>query len=411
MKKDKPIVVMKFGGTSVGDPDNPSNMTRMRMVAEFIRAAAIDHQVAVVVSAMGHTTDIMVDQMHQVNPKPPERELDQLLHIGETQSAALLAAALHTISCPARSMTGQQMRLVASGDHGKGRIIRIDGVNEMKRLLANDEVLVCAGFQGVDEQSNVITLGRGGSDTSAVALAHALNAEGCDIFTDVDGVYAVDPRIVPNAKKFGFVSFSDMLAMSAAGAGVLMDRAVALARDHNVPLRVLLSPSKGQSSGGTLVAYRPLNSSIEDDNVSTTGLAIRKNVAVINIGALDNAPGVAAAIFDAVKGVVIGDAIQGHAANQASLSFWIDLADQEQVLGVLQDYHPNINTNCACLTLVCPNMKEGQGYLARLTKALADTNVNIEMIASAGIGILVIVNADKLSDAAQAIAHEFELSS
>jgi len=404
MSNSKPRVVMKFGGTSVGDPQS------LRQVAQHIKEAAATQEVVVVVSAMGHTTDRIIKEMIALNPDPPPREMDVAMHIGEIESAAKLANVLCGLGGQAMSLTGNQMRLVAGGQHRQGRILRIDGAEKMEELLSQGMILICAGFQGVDEEQNIITLGRGGSDTTAVALAHALKAE-CQIYTDVDGVYAVDPRLVANAKRFAFITYSDMLAMSAAGAGVLMDRSVLLARTYNVALRVLISPSKGQTTGGTLVGDRDTGDGrIEADELSQMGLAVRNNVAVITINNVPHQPGMAAAIYKKLEAVVIGDLIQGKSTEStASISLWVDSASLKLVQEQLADQSIQTDTDLACLTLIGSAMKEGKGFLARLSQVLAQAGINIQMQASAGQSILTIIAAADLSKAAAAIAAEFNL--
>lgn len=395
---------MKFGGTSIEDAE------KIRAVAQHIKEVAATKQVVVVVSAMGHTTDRIIAEMLALNPYPPAREMDAATHIGEIESAAKLASVLCGLGCQAISMTGAQMQLKAGGEHRRGRIISIDGVSKMKELLAEGVILVCAGFQGVDEKQNVITLGLGGSDTTAVALAHALQAENCDIYTDVDGVYAVDPRLVPSARRFSFITYSDMLDMSAAGAGVLMDRAVLLAQIHNVPLQVLISPSKGKTTGGTLVSDRPENQQILEDNAAgKIGLAIRKKVAVVTVSNIADQPGMAAEIFSPIKDIMIGDAVQGKTGTNASISFWVDAETVKAVSNCLKKHSPQIDKSCVCLTLTGSGMKEGKGYLAGVCESLGQTGVNIRLISTSGTSILVIIAEADLPKAAQAITKKFDL--
>lgn len=252
-----------------------------------------------------------------------------------------------------------------------------------------------------------MTLGRGGSDTTAVALAHALDAS-CEIYTDVRGVYAVDPRIVPNARRFSFIRYGDMVAMSSAGAGVLMDRAVLLAERLGIPLRVKLSPSLGETEEGTLVSFRDeKEEAIEVDDLSMIGLAIRQNIAVVTVTGIRNRPGKAAKIFECLSDIIIGDANQGPSGKKASISCWIDREDVDKVRAAI----PNckIQEDLASLTLVSPGMKEGKGYLARMTRALANTRTNIEMISTAGGSILVVIRAEQVAQAAREIAAEFGL--
>lgn len=403
MKKPE-TVVMKFGGTSVGSPD------RIKSVASYVLQQAIDNNIrpVVVVSAMGHTTDQILRLFHETCPNAPHREIDLAISTGEQVAAALLAGTICAQGGDARALIAHQMRLTAGGDHRHGRIKAIQGAKQMIEDLKSGKILVCAGFQGITHEGEIVTLERGGSDTTAVALAHVLNAS-CDIFTDVKGVYAVDPRIVTNARLFPFINYRDMLTMSSAGAGVLADRAILLAQRLGIPLRVRLSPSLGETDDGTLVFFRHKNEGpIELDDVSSMiGLAIRNDVSVVTIRGIGNQPGRAAEIFESLEDVVIGDAIQGQGSRTASISLWIDRDDVDKVRTAIP--RCKIQKNVACLTLVSPGMKEGTGYLARMTRALAKASVNIVMISTAGESILVMIEAKKVSKAAQAIAAEFHL--
>ncbi len=394
------ITVMKFGGTSIGTPE------RIKRVAQYVIAAHNRGGVVVVVSAMGDTTDEILNLFQKTCPTAPRRELDQALATGEQLSSALLAGTLSAAGANAKSLAAGQMRLTASGAHGQGRIRAVEGADQMLSEIRSGTILVCAGFQGVTRENDTITLGRGGSDTSAVALAHALKAS-CEIYTDVRGVFAVDPRIVPSAKRLEFISYDDMISMSSAGAGVLMDRAVMLARDLGVPLRVKLSPSYGKPDEGTLVSFRQNQAEIETNDLAQTGLAIKTRVAVVTIPNLPNTPGQAAKVFARLREVVIGDAVQGTSGKRASVSIWVSEEDLPRVQSVIEGCE--VRAGMACLTLVSAAMKEGSGYLARFTGALSRAKANIEMLSTAGTSMLAIIKQREINAGANAVAKEFSL--
>ncbi|MDP2932680.1 MAG: aspartate kinase [bacterium] len=396
------IVVMKFGGTSVG------NAERMRKVAAYV----VSEQQkgicpVIVVSAMGKATDQDIVLFNSICPGGPQRELDALLSTGEMRSAALLAGAIETLNGKALSFTAAQMKLIAAGAHGRGRIVGLENTETLRDLVAKGIIPVCAGFQGV-QNGDFVTLGRGGSDTTAVAVAHELHADACNIYTDVAGVYTTDPRVVPSARRFAFVDYTTMLSLSSAGAGVLMDRAVLLAQRFGVRLRVLLSPSIGDPDEGTIVYFRDERlQAMEAEGDDLTGLAIRQDVVAVTFPGLPNRPGQAHEIFEALKEVVVGDAVQGSGTEDvASISCWVAEEDSSRVKGAVPKCEIQ---DAACLTLVSPALKEGSGYLARMTGALGKVGVNIEMISSAGTSVLVIIRRADIAQAAQAVAQEFDL--
>lgn len=393
---------MKFGGTSVQSPEHIQKVARY-----VIEQAQRGVKPVVVVSAMGQATDRILDLFSVTCPGAPSREYDQAMATGEQVSAALLAGTICCLGGKAKSLIAQQMHLTAGGGHRQGKIQAIRDAQQMIEDLKAGQILVCAGFQGITPKGEIVTLGRGGSDTTAVALAHVTEAS-CDIYTDVRGVYAVDPRIVPTAKRLPFITYADMLAMSSAGAGVLMDRSVMLAQRLGIPLRVKLSPSLGETDEGTLVYFRDEDEqTIEVEGLAMTGLAVRNNIAAVTIGNIVNQSGEAAKIFGSLADVMIGDAIQGKSGPVASISLWISEEDVPKVTAAIPDC--SIQRDTACLTLVSPGMKEGKGYLARMTSALAKAGANIEMIATAGESILVIIHKDHIKQAACQIAEEFGL--
>lgn len=402
MNQDK-VEVMKFGGTSVGDAK------KIREVAAYVVSQQRQgFSPIVVVSAMGRTTDEDIGLFREVcSSAGPVRELDALLATGEIRAAALLAGAIETLGRRARSFTAAQMKLVAVGEHGRGRIVGMENTKSLREMIAAGIIPVCAGFQGV-QNGDYITLGRGGSDTTAVAIAHELQASACNIYTDVAGVFTVDPRLVSAAHRFPFIDYSTMLSLAAAGAGVLMDRAVMLAQRYGVRLRVLLSPSFGEPDEGTAVYFRDeRQSAMETEAEDLTGLAVRKDVVAATFPELPNRPGQAHQVFQALADIMVGDAVQGSGTgNTASISAWFAEEDASRVQAAIAKCQIQ---PAAVLTLISDAIKEGKGYLARMTGALGKAKVNIEMISTAGNSILVVVRRESLQTAAQAVADEFGL--
>ena len=406
-KNGRKTIVMKFGGTSLSTPEH------IKKVARYVAKESKSSDVVAVVSAMGKTTDGILKLFGDVCLKPPDREIDHGLATGEQLSASLLAAALASKGVRSRSLSCYQMRLIARGPHGNGKIVRVQNLRYMRRFLKSGHVLVCAGFQGVDSQKKEIyTLGRGGSDTSAVSLAYALKAHECRIFTDVDGVYSVDPRVVPTAKRFPKISHRQMLSLSSSGAGVLHDRCVLLALELNMPIQVLLSPSFGQSRGGTRVLSHQMNGSIESEHADDeAGIAIRNDVAVITMHNIPNSPGKLSSRLKHIQDIMIGDAIQSCGNGTSSVTLWVKIADSHEIVRRLnrQKIKATVNLDCSCLTLVSPSMEENPGYLYRVSRALGRAKSNIMWLSSSGSSILAIVKSNGIKKAALALAREFSL--
>lgn len=410
---NKEIVVQKYGGESVAD------FARLGKVAEHIVSVAkAGKKVVAVVSAMGKTTDQLIRLAKEIcGGIPPKDELDNLLVTGEQQVASLLALKCRALGIEAISLTGWQIGLEADL---KGMVKRIRKIN----LLAegNFSIIVVTGFQGIIEGTErLITLGRGGSDATAVALAASLGRDECELYKDVDGVYAIDPDIVPNAIKLETISYSQMGLLASAGAKVIMPRAVALAQNLGVKIKVLLSPSLGQTTGGTLVHS---GSSLEEMERSwfQPVIAIREKEVLFKISDVSNQPGAAAAIFHPLKerGINITESTQGVGENtadinilcseedQLSVSAELETVKQKRVAGKIAiSEHPNM----AQLTLVSPLMTEEPGYLARIFMAMGNAKVNNETHGGGGNTIWVTVKKDCLREAAQALAEEFQLIS
>ncbi len=404
-------VVQKYGGSSV------ATLERIEMVARSIKETARDNGVVAVVSAMGRETDRLIKLAQEVSGGlPPRDELDKLLVTGEEQSAPLLVMALRRLGLAATSLTGRAIELEADS---AGRAKRIRNADRITRLLSQGQIVVVAGFQGIIEGTDEpSTLGRGGSDLTAIAIAGALGLGYCEIYTDVDGVFMIDPRIVPGAKRFVRISYSQMIQLSGAGAGVLMDRSVALAQNLGVEIRVLLSPSLGESSGGTLVCS---GSSLEEMEGFGTqpGVAVQRMVQ-IKISGARNSPGVAGGIFGALSDVNIVDSAQVPGAEEADIALLCLPEDSPRILARLQEARKtglvgeigiSEPLGVAGLTLVDPTMKEEPGRFGKVFGAIGNAGVNIEMFSSSGTTILTVVREEDLEKAARALGKEFDLLS
>lgn len=402
------IVVQKYGGTSVGD------LERIRKVAARVaRTVAEGHKVAVTVSAMGRTTDALVSLAREVGPRPDRRELDMLLATGEQQSVALLALTLHTLGVKARSFTGPQAGFLTDSRSGDARILEVDP----KALLGafrTVDVAVVAGFQGADEGGMITTLGRGGSDTTAVAVAAALGARECEIYTDTDGVYTTDPHLVPTATKLGRLDYDEMLELASLGAKVLHPRSVWYARRYGVRIHVRSSFSYAP---GTLVTK------VEEARVKTdkpvTGVALDRNHARIDLTGLPDLPGVAARIFGALgeAGVNADTIIQGvpGTGGRQQLAFTVnkDMVDDalEAVAPTLAELGgvAHADPDIAKLSVVGIAVGSTPGLAGRMFGAVAGTGANIGMIATSEVRISVVIEAERAVAALRAVHEAFGL--
>jgi aspartate kinase len=405
------IVVQKYGGSSVADTD------RIKRVAERVVQARRDgHDVVVVVSAMGKTTDQLIRQAQEVSGIPPARELDMLLTAGERISMSLLAMAMHELGYTARSLTGSQAGIITDTTHGKARIIDITP-GRISSALAEGHVVIVAGFQGVSRDSkDVTTLGRGGSDTTAVALAGALGAAVCEIYTDVDGVYTADPRIVSTARKLQRVSHEEMLELAACGAKVLQVRSVEYARNHHVAVHVRSSFSDGE---GTWVDEAADESEANMEQAVISGVAHDTGEGKLVIRRVPDKPGVAALIFTALAEANINiDMIVQNVSEDGTtdISCTVPLADGPRADLLLTALLPEIgaegivfDSDVAKVSLVGAGMKTHPGVAASMFSALSDAGVNIEMISTSTIRISVVVRADQVSTAVRAVHDRFNL--
>lgn len=401
------LVVQKFGGTSVGDAD------RIKAVAEHIvRTRRRGEDVVVVVSAMGKSTDELVRLAAEMNPNPPGRELDMLLSSGERISMSLLCMALAALDQPAVSLTGSQAGIVTDSSHTKAKILEVKG-DRIREALAEGAVAVVAGFQGMSTQKDITTLGRGGSDATAVALAAALGASCCEIYTDVTGVFTADPRVVPDARRQDRLSFDEMLEMSATGGRVLMLRSVEFARNYGVPIHVR---SSFTWEPGTWVTE-------EDEDMEQaiiSGVTHDTSEAKVTVSGVPDQPGVAATLFRAFadREVNVDMIVQNTGADGLTdISFTMprdDVAMSElfvrEVAKTVGSTGVTVDAGIARVSLVGAGMKSNPGVAATMFETLRDQGINIEMISTSTIRISVIVEEDHCEDAVRALHAAFELS-
>ncbi len=401
------LIVQKFGGTSVG------NIERIKKVADrIIETKKQGHDVIVVVSAMSGETDKLLNMAYQITDTPDGRELDMLLATGEQVSIALLAMALQAKGQDARSFTGQQVRIITDSAHTKARIREIDS-ERIFRELNQGKVVVVAGFQGIDENGEITTLGRGGSDTTGVAIAAAIGADICEIYTDVDGVYTTDPHIVPEARKLSRISYDEMLEMASLGAKVLQIRSVAFAKKYNVPIHVRSSFKKEE---GTLVIQE--DSSMED--IVVTGIAHTKNEVKITIKGIPDRPGIAAKLFEAIArdNINVDMIIQNTSDNGlADISFTISKEDGKKALKLTEEIGKELGAtkvlfdpNIAKVSAIGVGMRNHVGVAAKVFQALAKEDINILMISTSEIRISCVVEAKYGEQAVRALHDAFDLA-
>jgi aspartate kinase len=402
------LIVQKYGGTSMADAE------RIRRVAQrVVKAADAGQKVCVVVSAMGHTTDELISLAQQTSPAPPPREMDMLLTAGERISMSLLAMAIHELGREVVSLTGSQAGIVTDTFHGRARIleVRADRVNT---ALEAGKIVIVAGFQGVSTEYDVTTLGRGGSDTTAVALAAALGADVCEIFTDVEGVYTADPRIVPGAQKLHAVSYEEMLELSAAGAKVLMLRSVEYARNHDVLIHVRSSFSDEE---GTWVREED----VRMEQAIISGIAHDTSEAKVTLMGVPDRPGVAARVFRplADESINIDMIVQNVSSEgRTDISFTLPKDDLRRAQPILESTASEVGAtgvqtdpDIAKVSLVGAGMKTHPGVAADMFDALSEAGVNIEIISTSSIRVSCVVRAPDVERAVKAIHDRFRLSS
>lgn len=401
------IIVQKFGGTSVADPQKIHNVANA-----VIKEKENGNDVVVVVSAMGHTTDHLIKLAKEVTNTPDSREMDMLLSTGEQVSIALLAMAIQAHGHKAVSMNGQQVGIVTECIHSKARIVDIK-TEKLQKKLQEGNIIVVAGFQGVTPDGEITTLGRGGSDTSAVAIAAALKADRCDIYTDVEGVYATDPRIVPNIQKTDVISYEEMLELASLGANVLHPRSVETAKQFNVPLRVR-SSFKLDNLGTLIIGvenmeiYKPV-----------AGVAADSSQVRILLSNLPDIPGTAAKLFGALakNNISVDMIIQSLASNGTnSIAFTVSEDDLDDAIATLeaekeitQSAQISTDKDIAKVSIVGAGMVDRPGIAADMFRSLADKDINIKMISTSEIKISCLVDKDKANDSIKALCKEFGL--
>lgn len=401
------IIVQKFGGTSVADPEKIHNVANA-----VIKEKQNGNDIVVVVSAMGHTTDYLIKLAKEVTKNPDSREMDMLLSTGEQVSIALLSMAIQAHGYKAISLNGQQVGIITENIHSKARIVDIK-TDKLHKYLNEGNIIVVAGFQGVTPDGEITTLGRGGSDTSAVAIAAALKADRCDIYTDVEGVYATDPRIVPNVQKADVISYEEMLELARVGANVLHPRSVETAKQFNVPMRVR-SSFKLDNSGTLIIGvddmeiYKPV-----------AGVAADTSQSRILLANLPDIPGTAANLFGALAKheISVDMIIQSLASNGTnSIAFTVDTTDITESLEILKNFIKNdkeckilLDNDIAKISIVGAGMVDRPGIAADMFRALAENDINIKMISTSEIKISCLVEKDNANKAIKALCKEFGL--
>ena len=406
------LIVQKYGGTSMGSPERIRNVARR--IARFHREG---HSLVVVVSAMSGETNRLLALAKELAASPDPRELDVVAATGEQVTIGLLAIALKGMGLDARSYTGSQVRVLTDSMFTKARILEIDEAR-LRRDLAAGTIVVVAGFQGVDAEGNITTLGRGGSDTSGVALAAALRADECQIYTDVDGVYTTDPRIVPEARRLDTVTFEEMLEMASLGSKVLQIRSVEFAGKYKVKLRVLSSFEDPEvTSNGTLITFE------EDDTMEQaiiSGIAFQRDEAKITLMGVEDRPGIAAAILGSIAAANIDvDMIVQNigASGHTDFSFTVNRNELAKALDVLKAENGRSfnareiigDNRIAKLSVVGIGMRSHVGIASRMFKALADESINIQMISTSEIKISVVIDEKYLELAVRVLHRAFEL--
>jgi aspartate kinase len=401
------LMVQKYGGTSVGDTERIKNVAR-----RVLNTKNHGHEVVVVVSAMAGETDKLIRLAQQVAPNPDEREMDVLVSTGEQVSIALLAIALKAMSCDAKSYLGFQIKIATDSTYGKARITGIES-EKMLDDLKKGRVVVVAGFQGVDEADNITTLGRGGSDTTAVAVAAALKADVCEIYTDVDGVYTTDPNVCSKARKLSKISYDEMLEMASLGAKVLQIRSIEFAKKYNVPIHVR---SSFNDNPGTIVCEEDK----EMERVVVSGVTYNKNEAKIQVMRLPDVPGVAAKLFKPIAdaNIVVDMIIQTSSTEKgyADVAFTVPKSDFRKTLQIFKETLKEIggkevvaDENIAKVSIVGVGMRSHSSVATQMFSALAQEGINIHMISTSEIKISCVIDSKYTELAVRALHDAFRL--
>ena len=398
------IIVQKFGGTSVG------SVERIDAVAEIIKKASQSNRIVVVVSAMEGETNKLVNLAKNFSDNPDKREFDALVATGETVSSALLAMALHSKGLKAKSYSASQISMRTTDSFSKAKILDVDA-KKILEVLEEDTIPIITGFQGITETGDVTTLGRGGSDTTAVAIAAQVKAERCDIYTDVDGIYTTDPKIVPNAKKLDSITMEEMLELAGQGAKVMQTRAVEFANKYEVPVRVLSSFNEGT---GTLISLK------EDtmENALVSGIASQKNQVKFTLHGVGDIPGTAFKILGPISDaeVEVDVIVQNVSVDgKTDFTFTVSSEDQGTVNKVIQEMNDVeykeliVNSDIAKVSLVGVGMRSQAGVASRAFKALSENDVNIQIICTSEIKITMVIDESLVDKAVKVLHEEFEL--
>ena len=400
------LIVQKYGGTSVGDVKRIENVAQ-----RVISYAKKGHKLAIVVSAMGDTTDELISLSKKINPYPSEREMDMLISTGEQISSSLLAMAIHKKGFEAISFTGQQVGIITDTYHTRAKILKIE-TERIKKELQNNKIVIVAGFQGISTNSEITTLGRGGSDLSAVALSVALGADICEIYTDVEGIYTADPRIVEEAKKLKYITFDEMLELAARGAQVMQTRAVEVGKKFNMPIYV---KSSFTNKEGTIIMDKPPY--IEESVVR--GVALTENEAKITVCDVPDKPGIAAQIFNklATENINIDMIVQNVSHKKMTdISFTVTKDNLTKAIKISKRIADAIGAggiifdeNIAKVSVVGVGMKSQSGVAAKCFSALAKHKINIEMISTSEISISCVVKKETAKEALKVLHREFGL--
>ena len=399
------IIVQKFGGTSVGSEE------RIASVAKIVQKASLENSIVVVVSAMSGETNRLINLAKSFGDNPSKREFDALISTGEKVSAALLAMALQQIGVSAKSFSASQISMKTTNTYSKARILEVDG-NKIQETLDAGVVPIITGFQGITESGDVTTLGRGGSDTTAVAIAAQMKAERCDIYTDVDGIYTTDPRIVPKAKKLDTITMEEMLEMAGQGAKVIQIRAVEFANKYKVPVRVL---SSFESGNGTLISLEENNM----ENGLVSGIAFQKDQVKFTLHGVSDTPGMAYGILGPLSdaNIEVDVIVQNVSVNgKTDFTFTVSKEDEiaataviETLKGSLEFDDLLIDSSIAKVSLVGVGMRTHAGIASSAFKALSEAGINIQMISTSEIKITIVVEEKETDKAVNALHKEFEL--
>ena len=398
------LIVKKFGGTSVADKERIFNVAK-RCIEDYRKG----NEVVVVLSAMGKFTDVLVQQARDINPNPPKREMAMLYTIGEQQSVALMAMAMDSLGVPAVSLNAFQVKMRTTPTYGNARLIKIE-TDRIKNELESHKIVLITGFQGVDGMDNYTTLGRGGSDTTAVALAAALHADACEIYTDVEGVYTADPRIVPGAKKLPEITYDEMLDLSSLGSGVLHNRSVEMAKRYGVQLVVRSSLSLAE---GTIV-----KEAVNMEGMLISGVANDKNTARIAVIGLEDQPGVAFKLFNHLANHNINvDIILQSVGRDGTkdISFTVAKDDLQEAVATVERHRNtslkyskiDVEENVAKVSIVGAGMMSNPGVAAKMFEALYDAGVNIKMISTSEIRVTVLIDVQQTEKAVNAVHNKF----